>query len=144
MTDNKWQLSARACCTTLMASVAGGWVALVQSYFMNNKKQDVLTVVNGILGALVGVTGGCAVFNIYSAMVVGAVGSFMANITPPLLEYWRIDDAVGATCVHGFGGAWGMIAIGLFAQRDEITDVGFSRFLFSPLTSKSIIVQSQV
>ena len=52
-------------------------------------KQDVLTVVNGILGALVGVTGGCAVFNVYSAMVVGAVGSFLANITPPLLEYWR-------------------------------------------------------
>ena len=77
MTDNKWQLSARACCTTLMASVAGGWVALVQSYFMNNKKQDVLTVVNGILGALVGVTGGCAVFNVYSSMVVGAVGSFL-------------------------------------------------------------------
>ena len=40
VTDNKWQLSARACCTTMMASVAGGWVALVQSYFMNNKKQD--------------------------------------------------------------------------------------------------------
>ena len=73
-----------------MASVAGGWVALVQSYFMNNKKQDVLTVVNGILGALVGVTGGCAVFNVYSSMVVGAVGSFLANITPPLLEYWRL------------------------------------------------------
>ena len=90
VTDNKWQLSARACCTTLMASVAGGWVALVQSYFMNNKKQDVLTVVNGILGALVGVTGGCAVFNVYSSMVVGAVGSFLANITPPLLEYWRL------------------------------------------------------
>ena len=91
--DNKWQLSARACCTTLMASVAGGWVALVQSYFMNNKKQDVLTVVNGILGALVGVTGGCAVFNVYSSMVVGAVGSFLANIPPPLLEYWRLLQA---------------------------------------------------
>ena len=35
----RWQLSARACCTTLMASVAGGWVALVQSYIMNDKKQ---------------------------------------------------------------------------------------------------------
>ena len=43
MTDDfptpRWQLSARACCTTLMASVAGGWVALVQSYIMNDKKQ---------------------------------------------------------------------------------------------------------
>ena len=35
----RWQLSARACSTTLMASVAGGWVALVQSYIMNDKKQ---------------------------------------------------------------------------------------------------------
>ena len=28
-------------------------------------------------------------------MVVGAVGSFLANITPPLLEWARVDDAVG-------------------------------------------------
>ena len=28
-------------------------------------------------------------------MVVGAVGSFLANITPPLLEWARVDDVVG-------------------------------------------------
>ena len=50
-----------------------------------------LTVVNGILGALVGVTGGCAVFNVYSSLIVGAVGSFVANITPPLLDYWKVE-----------------------------------------------------
>ena len=44
MTENKWQLSARACSTTLMASVAGGWVALVQSYLMHDKKQEVRLV----------------------------------------------------------------------------------------------------
>ena len=38
----------------------------------------------------------------------------------------QVDDAVGATCVHGFGGMWGMIAIGLFAQKDELSDVGYS------------------
>ena len=85
----------------------GGLVALVQSYFINNKKQDVLTVVNGILGSLVAITAGCAVLNTYSALFVGAVGSFLANISPPLLEWLRIDDAVGATCVHGFGGGLG-------------------------------------
>ena len=31
---------------------------------------EVLTLVNGILGALVGVTGGCAVFNIYRNCLV--------------------------------------------------------------------------
>ena len=44
VTENKWQLSARACSTTLMASVAGGWVALVQSYLMHDKKQEVRLV----------------------------------------------------------------------------------------------------
>ena len=48
-------------------------------------------MVNGILGALVGVTGGCAVFNVYSSLIVGAVGSFVANITPPLLDYWKVE-----------------------------------------------------
>ena len=72
-------------------------------------------------------SGGCAVYNSYTAMIVGAVGSFLANITPPLLEWIKVDDAVGATCVHGFGGAWGMIAIGLFAQRDDLTEVQFSK-----------------
>ena len=131
VTDNKWQLSARACVTTLMASVSGGLVALVQSYFINNKKQDVLTVVNGILGSLVAITAGCAVVNTYSALFVGAVGSFLANISPPFLEWLRIDDAVGATCVHGFGGAWGMIAVGLFAEIDEITEVGFAQYVWT-------------
>ena len=46
---------------------------------------------------------------------------------------WRIDDAVGATCVHGFGGAWGMIAVGLFAEIDEITEVGYAQY--EPLPS---------
>ena len=49
-------------------------------------------MVNGILGALVGVTGGCAVFNVYSSLIVGAVGSFVANITPPLLDYWKVEE----------------------------------------------------
>ena len=33
-------------------------------------------------------------------MVVGAVGSFLANITPPLLEWARVDDAVGILSCH--------------------------------------------
>ena len=61
------------------------------------------------MGALVGVTAGCAVVTPVEAIPIGIVGSFLANITAKLLIYLKIDDAVGATCVHGFGGFWGMV-----------------------------------
>jgi Amt family ammonium transporter len=67
-----------------------------------------LAIINGILGALVGVTAGCCVVTPVEAVPIGIVGSFLANITAKYLIYLKIDDAVGATCVHGFGGFWGM------------------------------------
>ena len=54
-----------------MASFSGGWVGMIQSYVMNDGKQDVLTVVNGILGGLVGITAGCAVVNVNEALLIG-------------------------------------------------------------------------
>jgi Amt family ammonium transporter len=72
VSGNKWRLSVKACVTTFMASVAGGWVGMIQSYAMNDKKMDVLTAVNGILGGLVGITAACAVVNVYESLSIGA------------------------------------------------------------------------
>ena len=91
VSGNKWRLSVKACVTTFMASVASGWVGMIQSYAMNNKKMDVLTVVNGILGGLVGITAGCAVVNVYESLFIGAVGSFLANISAPLLNWLKLN-----------------------------------------------------
>ncbi len=65
---------------------------------------------------------------IFEALIIGAIGSFLANITDPLLVYLRIDDAVGATCVHGFGGAWGIIAVGIFAAKDELVNPSYCKY----------------
>jgi len=35
-----------------------------------------------------------------------------------LLEWFRIDDPVGAVSVHGFAGIWGTLSLGLFASGD--------------------------
>ena len=40
-------------------------------------------------------------FVFHFSAFIGAVGSWLANITAKLLIYLEIDDAVGATCVHG-------------------------------------------
>jgi len=62
---------------------------------------------------------GCAIVTVWEALLIGIIGGFLANITDPLLVWLRVDDAVGATCVHGFGGAWGMIAVGIFAKKES-------------------------
>ena len=57
MTGNRWRLAAKATCTTMTASFGGGFVALVMSFYQFDKKIEVLATINGVLGALVGVTG---------------------------------------------------------------------------------------
>ena len=65
------------------------------------------------------------------------MGGFLANITDPLLVWLRIDDAVGATCVHGFGGAWGMIAVGIFAKKEEyVSYTGYDGALHGKIQPK--------
>ena len=65
-------------------------------------------------------TAGCAVVTPVEAIPIGIVGSFLANITAKLLLYLKIDDAVGATCVHGFGGFWGMMVVGIFGKKAKL------------------------
>jgi len=45
--------------------------------------------------------GSCAIISQVDATIIGFIGSFLANITANFLIYLKVDDAVGATCVHG-------------------------------------------
>ncbi len=47
------------------------------------------------------VAGGCAIITPVESFFIGIVGSFLSNITAKLLIYLKVDDAVGASCVHG-------------------------------------------
>ena len=124
VTGHQWRLAAKAAGQTMVATFGGGMVAIAVSYVQTGKI-EVRASINGILGALVSITASCCVVEVWEALLIGAVGSFLANISDPLLVRWKVDDAVGATCVHGFGGAWGMIAVGIFAHKDDLE--GFSR-----------------
>ena len=59
VSGRKWILAAKSIATTLVSSFAGGTFALLYSALYANKgKVDILIVINGILGALVGITAG--------------------------------------------------------------------------------------
>jgi PAS domain S-box-containing protein len=60
-------------------------------------------------------------------VIIGATGAAVMMLTDILLEHWRIDDAVGAVAVHGGGGVWGTLAVGLFGQP-ELLGTGLERY----------------
>jgi Amt family ammonium transporter len=68
-----------------------------------------------LLGGLVAISAGAAQLGTPSAVAVGAV----AGVLVPLAAVWidlrfHIDDPCGAIAVHGVGGLWGTVAVGLF------------------------------
>jgi Amt family ammonium transporter len=53
----------------------------------------------------------------WAAVVIGTIGGLLVVGSVVLVErVLRVDDPVGAVSVHGVNGAWGMIALGLFAD----------------------------
>ena len=57
ISDKKWILAARSTCNTLVSSFSGCVMAIFYSLYAADGKIDILMIINGILGALVGVTG---------------------------------------------------------------------------------------
>ncbi|XP_074651674.1 putative ammonium transporter 3 [Tubulanus polymorphus] len=122
ISGGKWKLSAKSAVTTINASVGGGAVGIIFT-FVKTRKFMIPDIINSVLGALVGVTAGCAVVRPWEAIIIGAIGALLSLLAGPLLDKFHIDDPVGATAVHAVGGLWGMLAVGIFADFDPLEDM---------------------
>jgi Amt family ammonium transporter len=94
-------------------------------------KPDVAMAGNGLLAGLVGITAGCAALNNWWAVVVGALAGVLVVFSVAFFDRIKIDDPVGAISVHGVCGAWGVLAVGLFATDDGLFDGGGGDLLLS-------------
>ena len=100
---------------TTVAAAAGALAATALAWRILGKP-DIGMTINGALGGLVGITAGCAFVGIGSSLIIGAVAGSIIVLGVLLLDKVRIDDPVGAIAVHGMGGIFGTLAVGLFAQ----------------------------
>ncbi|ESO88327.1 hypothetical protein LOTGIDRAFT_126447, partial [Lottia gigantea] len=114
----KWKLAARSAVSTISASTAGGVVGLLSSYIVKKRTFDVAYLINGVLGSLVGITATCAMVHPWEGLVIGLIGGSVTITGVALLDRFHIDDPVGCVGTHALGGAWSMLAAGLFARRD--------------------------
>ncbi len=108
---------------TQLAAAAGGLTAFIWP-LLRSERCDAAMAMNGGLAGLVAITAGCAFVTPLSAILIGAVAGVVVNVAFPLVERWRVDDPVGAVAVHGCGGAWGVLAVGLFATRGGLFEGG--------------------
>ena len=101
---------------TMLAGAAGGLSAMVYVWTRFGKP-DPSMLANGSLAGLVAITAPCAFVTAPSAVFIGLVAGFLVCFAVTFVERkLKLDDPVGAISVHGFNGAWGLIAVGLFAD----------------------------
>lgn len=79
-------------------------------------KPDPSMMCNSMLAGLVAITAPCAFVTPLGAFVIGAVAGVLVVWSVFFFDKIKIDDPVGAISVHGVNGAWGVIAVGLFAD----------------------------
>jgi Amt family ammonium transporter len=101
---------------TMLASAAGGFFAMTVMWFKYGKP-DLTMSANGLLAGLVGITAPCAFVSPGCAVLIGGLSGALCCGSIFFVERTlKIDDPVGAISVHGVCGAWGVLALGLFAD----------------------------
>ncbi len=107
---------------THLSAASGAVGAVVMMYLV---RQPILltNTINGSLAGLVGITAGCASMEPTYALVTGFIAGTIVILGSQLLELFKLDDVVGAVSVHGFAGAWGTLAAGIF-MKGNMFDFG--------------------
>ncbi len=101
---------------TMLAGATGAFMSYL---FVKVKwgKADPSWLANGMLAGLVAITAPCAFVSAWAAALIGAVSGVLVVAAALFIDTkLKIDDPVGASAVHGVNGAWGILALGLFAN----------------------------
>src|ERR1700709_846461 len=108
----------RIAANTTLAACAGGMTAMFAALWWGGTKGkfDLGFTVNGFLAGLVAITCPCYWVSPFGAILLGGIAGFVIFAGVYLIEWFRIDDPVGAVSVHGFCGIWGTLSLGLFAS----------------------------
>ncbi len=102
---------------TMLASATGALAATLWMWIVRFKKPDPSMMANGMLAGLVAITAPCAFVNSIGACIIGLIAGLLVVEGALFIERkLKVDDPVGAIAVHGINGAWGCLALGLFAD----------------------------
>jgi len=125
--------------TTTLAAVAGALTSMLTMWWFVGGKPDVAMTTNGLLAGLVAITAGCAAVSSVGAVAIGGLAGVVVVGAVLFFDRVRVDDPVGAISVHGVCGAFGTLAVGLFATDGGLLYGGGAALLLTQLIGVTAI-----
>jgi len=108
-------VAANSLVTTNSAAAAACLVWMVCSWLVD-KKPSVLGIVTAAIVGLVSITPAAAYVAPWAALIIGGVAAAIAFFAIRLRQKTKLDESLDVFACHGLGGAWGILATGLFAS----------------------------
>ena len=122
-------LAAMAFLVTNIAAAMGALTWMTASWIKHGRP-SVLGAAAGAVAGLVAITPAAGFVSPASAIVIGFGGGFFCFFAlETLKERLKVDDALDVFAVHGIGGIWGALSIGLFADL-SVNGIGADGLFF--------------
>ncbi|MCA1761035.1 MAG: ammonium transporter, partial [Bacteroidales bacterium] len=119
--------------TTNLAAAGGAMAALFTSW-IKYKRPALSLALNGALAGLVAITAGADIVSPGGALIIGLLAGIILVFSVEIFDQvFKVDDPVGAISVHGVNGAFGTIAVGLFATEGGLFYGGGTSLLIAQL-----------
>ena len=89
------------------------WMLINWAY----RRPSALGMATGAVVGLAAVTPASGFISVNSAMVIGFLAAIISYFCILLRNHWKVDESLDVWACHGVGGAWGSIAVGIFASN---------------------------
>ncbi len=99
---------------TFVASCFAGAVWMAISWLKG--KPGSLSIISGVIAGLAAITPAAGYVDVTGAIVIGLVAGLLCYLALDYRVRRGIDESLDAWAVHGIGGAWGSLAVGIFAS----------------------------
>lgn len=112
-------LAIKAFLTTQLSAAAAslGWIIIE---WKRHGKPTALGIASGAVAGLVSITPAAGYVSPSSAIIIGFIGGVICYFAVQSKFRLNIDDSLDAVGIHGVGGIWGSIAVGIFATTGVI------------------------
>jgi Amt family ammonium transporter len=107
-------LATSAFVATNISGAAGAATWMIISW--RHRRPTLIGVASGAVAGLAAITPGAGYVSPLMGIPIGIVASVVCYYSIALKTRRRIDESLDVWAVHGMGGAWGVLATGLFAS----------------------------